>query len=165
MVAAHSPDDDVMSTQDWSVLDDKTPISFCVGVIAGMSNLNASWATVVVIGFEAAMVMLEETSVAAPFKKRISAKSVGNSAVDTLAGITGVAVGESIRRRQLQAQAMEAGSPALPEAPPLPAAPVPEQPVVDPAVVSGLAGSRFVNTQFPLVRTRPVLGLRHVPRR
>lgn len=163
MVAAHSPDDDVMSIQEWSPIDGKTPISFGVGVIAGMSNLNPSWATFVVVAFEAMMVALEETSLVAPFKKRVTSASVGNLAVDTMAGIYGVYAGEAIRRRQLQKQAMEAGSPALPAAPPLPAAPV-QDPVVAPAVVAGLSGSRFINTQFPLVRTRPVLGL-HVPRR
>lgn len=141
-------------------VDGKTVVSFGVGMIAGMSNLNPSWATLLVISFEAILVALEEASITAPFKTQVP-DSVGNFAVDTIAGIYGVYAGEEIRRRQLQKQAMEAGAPALPAAPVLPAPPD----AVAPAVVAGLSGSSFLNTQFPLVRTRPVLGIRHVPQR
>lgn len=141
MVASYSTDDDVMSrrTQEWSLVDEKTSISFAVGFVAGMGGLNDAWAMVVVIGFEALMAALEEESLVAPFKRPII-ESAGNQLVNTLVGTWGVSMGEAFRNKRLaEYQRMSAAS--------------------------GLSGTSFVSTQFPLVRTRPVLGIRHVPQR
>ncbi len=79
-----------------SVIDGKTPISFGVGLLAGMSGLNASWSTVVVLGFEAFLVTISEGSLAAPFERR-GPQSYGNQLVDILAGIAGVYYGEKLQ--------------------------------------------------------------------
>ena len=93
--------------QGASPIDGKTPVHFLVGVVAGMSGLSASWATVVVIGFEAFLITLEEGRLSAPFEKR-SPQSYGNQAVDTMAGIAGVYYGEVLKKRQGQSLAQAA---------------------------------------------------------
>jgi hypothetical protein len=82
--------------QGASVIDGKTPVSFAVGFLAGMSGMNASWATVCVVGFEALLVMLDEGAGAA-FEKR-SPQSYGNQMVDVMVGILGVHYGERFQQ-------------------------------------------------------------------
>lgn len=84
--------------QGASVIDGKTPVSFGVGFVAGMSGMSASWATVCVVGFEALLVMLDEGPGAA-FEKR-SPQSYGNQMVDVMVGILGVHYGERFKESQ-----------------------------------------------------------------
>jgi hypothetical protein len=135
----------------YAPIDGNTPIHFLVGMVAGLSNLNASWATVVVIGFEAMLITLEKGSIAAPFEQR-AGQSYGNQAVDTMVGIMGVAVGESVKRKrdlyyaqQAELQLQNAAAAATP-APAQQEAPV--------------AGVEFINTEFPLVRVKGVRSVR-----
>ena len=98
-----------------SVIDGKTPISFMVGFFAGMSGLNASWATVAVVGFEAILVAMDE-GMSAAFEKR-SPQSYGNQMVDVMVGIAGVYYGELYKKNQEQKGYV----------PPLPASPIAQQ--------------------------------------
>lgn len=150
MVAPHCSDDNVMPSP---VFED-APISFFIGIIAGMSRLNPSWAAATVIGFEAAMIILEEASITAPFKRDTS-KSVGTMAVDTIAGIYGVYLGEYLRARKMQQK-------SVPLSPQIVAPDTTIQ--EEPMAVAGWS-QRTINKQFPLVRTAPILGVRHVSKR
>jgi hypothetical protein len=85
---------------EWSLLDEHTPIRFGVGLLAGMSNLNAGWALATVFSFEAAIIALESMSLSAPFK-RVTPGTPGNLAVNVILGMYGVKIGEAIRRKQL----------------------------------------------------------------
>lgn len=78
-------------------MDAKTPFSFLVGTVAGLSGLNPSWATVVVIGFEAALVALDE-GLPSTFGPK-SPQSYSNQIVDTLVGIAGVYYGEWLHKK------------------------------------------------------------------
>jgi len=81
-----------------SVIDEKTPVSFAVGLLAGASGLNTSWATVTVVGFEALLVMLEESSTTSAFQPR-SPQSYANQMFDVIAGIVGVHYGEQLQKK------------------------------------------------------------------
>lgn len=153
MVLAYRADDNVMAKQSWTPIDGNTPISFGVGVIAGMSNLNASWAMVVVISFEALMIALDELSVSAPFIHSAATRSAGNQAVDTMAGIFGVAVGESIRKKRLlQQQVTDQQTEQKTQ--------IREQSGTSTFTMNPMAGPQFINTEFPLVRVKGVRRVR-----
>jgi hypothetical protein len=85
--------------QEISPVDGKTPIHFLVGLLAGLSGLNSGLATVVVIGFEALLITLEEGRLDAAFE-RSTPQSYGNQAVNTAVGILGVWYGEHLKKRQ-----------------------------------------------------------------
>lgn len=93
-----------------SPVDGKTPFSFLVGTVAGLGGLNPSWAAVAVIGFEAALVALDE-GVGSTFKPR-SPQSYSNQVVDTLVGIAGVYYGEWLRNRKPPQQLVAASAEA-----------------------------------------------------
>lgn len=117
-------------------IDGKTPVHFLVGVVAGMSGLNASWATVVVIGFEALLIMLEEGRVGAAFEKR-SAQSYGNQAVDTMVGIAGVYYGEHLKKKRGSSLMQDAMAQQPTKAP----APVSTQPDMNKLIEASNAGT------------------------
>lgn len=139
-----------MAEQSWAFVDGKTPINFVVGVVAGMSHLNSSWAMLAVIGFEAAVLALEDLSISAPFIS--STRSAGNQAVDTMVGIFGVAVGESLRKKHLlQQQIAEQQTEQQMQ--------IREQSGTSTFTMDPMAGPQYINTEFPLVRAK---GIRRV---
>lgn len=84
-----------------SPIDGMTPVHFGIGYIAGLSNMNPSWAMFSVIAFQAFLKVLEAGSVSAVFEKQ-SSQSYGNQAIESLMGIVGVYAGERSRQRKLR---------------------------------------------------------------
>lgn len=136
-----------------SLIDGKTPVSFAVGMLAGMSGLNASWATVCVIGFEAFVVTLDE-GVSAAFEKR-SPQSYGNQMIDVMVGIAGVHVGENLKKNQ----ETRGYQPPLPSSPPglpkLASKPKSGGGITSDMIAASNQGQEAVNTQVPTTSVVP----------
>lgn len=86
-----------------ALLDEKTPIHFAVGFLAGASGVNPSWATATVIMFEAIVITLEESRAQTIFRKR-TGESYGNQIVDILMGILGAQYGGRFQQNYVARQ-------------------------------------------------------------
>ena len=86
-----------------SIIDEKTPIHFGVGMLAGMSGMNASMSMLTLVGIEAFLVLMEEENLASPFHTR-GGQSHMNQAADIIVGMLGVYYGEKIARERRLAQ-------------------------------------------------------------
>lgn len=92
-----------MKKPEWkgdAPIDGRTPISFLVGFIAGMSGMNPSWAAVTLLSFESLLIALEHGRVDAIFNEQRSSQSYGNQTVDILVTIVGVHFGDLWVKKQ-----------------------------------------------------------------